>query len=35
VDVAPLLTHVYPLAAINEAFEAFRERRCVRPVLVP
>lgn len=35
VDVAPLLTHVYPLEDIVEAFDAFRERRCVRPVLTP
>jgi L-iditol 2-dehydrogenase len=35
VDVGPLLTHVYPLAAVNEAYDALRERRCVRPVLVP
>ena len=35
VDVAPLLTHVFPLAEVTEAYEALRERRCVRPVLVP
>jgi L-iditol 2-dehydrogenase len=35
VDVAPLLTHVYPLARVGEAYDALRERVCVRPVLVP
>lgn len=35
VNVAPLLTHVFPLAEVTAAYDALRERRCVRPVLVP
>jgi L-iditol 2-dehydrogenase len=35
VDVGPLLTHVFPLDEVGEAYDALRERRCVRPVLVP
>jgi threonine dehydrogenase-like Zn-dependent dehydrogenase len=35
VDVEPLLTHIFPLTDVVEAFAAFRERRCLRPVLIP
>jgi L-iditol 2-dehydrogenase len=35
VDPKPLLTHVLPLDDVSEAYDALRERRSVRPVLVP
>jgi L-iditol 2-dehydrogenase len=35
VDVEPLLTHVYPLEQVGEAFTALRERTAIRPILKP
>ena len=35
VDVAPLLTHVYPLERVDEAFAALRDRTAIRPILKP
>ena len=35
VDVAPLLTHVYPLEQVSKAFEALRDRTAIRPILKP
>jgi L-iditol 2-dehydrogenase len=35
VDVEPLLTHVYPLEQVEEAFAALRDRTAIRPILKP
>jgi L-iditol 2-dehydrogenase len=35
VDVQPLLTHVYPLERVEEAFTALRDRSAIRPILKP
>ena len=35
VQTAPLLTHVYPLEQIGEAFGAFARREAIRPILKP
>jgi len=35
VQVEPLLTHVYPLERIRDAFDAFRAREAIRPILKP
>jgi L-iditol 2-dehydrogenase len=35
VRVEPLLTHVYPLERVRDAFDAFRAREAIRPILKP
>jgi L-iditol 2-dehydrogenase len=35
VDVEPLLTHVYPLERVREAFDVLRDRTAIRPILRP
>ena len=35
VDVAPLLTAIYPLERFDDAFTALRDRSAIRPILTP
>ena len=35
VRTEPLLTHVYPLERVEEAFAAFGRREAIRPILKP
>ncbi len=35
VNVGPLLTHIYPLERVDEAFTALRDRTAIRPILKP